>query len=158
MLGHSFTNYIFNNDATQESDGTETAKCDRCEATSTRIKTGTRLANLSIVIRNFAPVRTIDYKTTITFRATVTDAPSNTQVYWYINGVESGYGESFTVSKATADYSVQCKLIGSNGRTLAESEIEYVKVNISFFAKLIAFFRDLFGSLPVITQSVRKEF
>ena len=31
--GHSFTNYVSNNDATCTADGTKTAKCDRCDAT-----------------------------------------------------------------------------------------------------------------------------
>ena len=34
-LGHSFTNYVSNNDATCLEDGTKTAKCDRCEKTDT---------------------------------------------------------------------------------------------------------------------------
>ena len=34
-LGHSFTNYVSNNDATVEKDGTKTAKCDRCDVTNT---------------------------------------------------------------------------------------------------------------------------
>lgn len=34
-LGHSFTNYISDNNATTESAGTLTAKCDRCDATDT---------------------------------------------------------------------------------------------------------------------------
>ena len=35
-LGHSFTNYVSDNNATCTEDGTETAKCDRCEVTDTR--------------------------------------------------------------------------------------------------------------------------
>ncbi|MBR4056838.1 MAG: phosphodiester glycosidase family protein [Oscillospiraceae bacterium] len=35
-LGHSFTNYISDNNATCTQDGTETAKCDRCTVTDTR--------------------------------------------------------------------------------------------------------------------------
>ena len=35
-LGHSFTNYVSNNDATCLENGTETAKCDRCDVTNTR--------------------------------------------------------------------------------------------------------------------------
>ncbi len=42
-LGHSFTNYVYNNDATTEKDGTETAKCDRCDATDTRTAQGTKI-------------------------------------------------------------------------------------------------------------------
>ncbi|MBR6916542.1 MAG: dockerin type I repeat-containing protein, partial [Clostridia bacterium] len=34
-LGHSFTNYVSNNDATCLEDGTKTAKCDRCDVTDT---------------------------------------------------------------------------------------------------------------------------
>ncbi len=34
-LGHSFTNYVSNNDATCTEDGTKTAKCDRCDETDT---------------------------------------------------------------------------------------------------------------------------
>ena len=34
-LGHSFTNYVSNHDATCTADGTKTAKCDRCDATDT---------------------------------------------------------------------------------------------------------------------------
>ena len=35
-LGHSFTNYISDNNATCTENGTETAKCDRCDVTDTR--------------------------------------------------------------------------------------------------------------------------
>lgn len=44
-VSHSFTSYIYNNDATYFEDGTETAVCDAagCEQTHTRTKTGTKL-------------------------------------------------------------------------------------------------------------------
>lgn len=42
--GHSFTNYVYNEDATYEADGTETAKCDNCDETDTRTAEGTQLA------------------------------------------------------------------------------------------------------------------
>ena len=44
-LGHSFTNYVPNNDATCMKDGTETATCDRegCGATDTRTVAGSKL-------------------------------------------------------------------------------------------------------------------
>ena len=41
-LGHSFTNYIYNNDATCTEDGTETAACDRCPETATRTAVGSK--------------------------------------------------------------------------------------------------------------------
>ena len=46
-LGHSFTNYSYNDDATCTEDGTETATCDRdgCTETDTRTKAGTALGH-----------------------------------------------------------------------------------------------------------------
>ena len=43
-LGHSFTNYVYNNDATFDADGTETARCDHgCGETDTRTASGTKI-------------------------------------------------------------------------------------------------------------------
>ena len=43
-LGHSYTNYIYNNNATTSADGTETAACDHgCGKTDTRVAVGTKL-------------------------------------------------------------------------------------------------------------------
>lgn len=41
--GHKFTNYVYNDDATYEKDGTETAVCDECGFKDTRVKSGTKL-------------------------------------------------------------------------------------------------------------------
>ena len=47
--GHEFVNYIYNNDATTEADGTETATCEHgCGATDTRVKEGTKLATTAV--------------------------------------------------------------------------------------------------------------
>ena len=43
--GHTFTNYVYNKDATMEKDGTKTAKCDKCAATNTITATGTKWKN-----------------------------------------------------------------------------------------------------------------
>lgn len=40
--GHDFKNYKYNNDATCVFDGTETAKCENCDATDTRVKADTK--------------------------------------------------------------------------------------------------------------------
>ena len=42
-LGHSFTDYKPNNDATYTRDGTQTAKCDRCALTDTQVIPGSAL-------------------------------------------------------------------------------------------------------------------
>ena len=48
-LGHSFTNYVYNGDATCDGDGTETAKCDRCDATDTIVASNTAHCALHLV-------------------------------------------------------------------------------------------------------------
>ena len=42
-LNHDFKTYIYDNNATCEADGTETAKCERCDATDTRTAKGSKL-------------------------------------------------------------------------------------------------------------------
>jgi fibronectin type 3 domain-containing protein len=42
-LGHSFTHYVSDGNATTAADGTKTAKCDRCEVTNTIPDPGSRL-------------------------------------------------------------------------------------------------------------------
>ena len=44
-LGHSFTKYNSNNDATCTEDGTKTAKCDRCDATDTQVDVDSKLGH-----------------------------------------------------------------------------------------------------------------
>ncbi|MCI7351538.1 MAG: leucine-rich repeat protein [Ruminococcus sp.] len=44
-LGHSFTKYVSDNNATCTENGTETAKCDRCDKTDTREETGSALGH-----------------------------------------------------------------------------------------------------------------
>ena len=48
------------------------------------------------------------------------------------------------------------KLIGADGTELYASEVETVKVNSGFFARPTAFFRSQFGSLPVISQTIKE--
>ncbi len=42
-LGHDFGKYVYNNDATLEADGTETAVCSRCGEKDTHVAEGTKL-------------------------------------------------------------------------------------------------------------------
>ena len=150
-LGHSFTNYVFNHDATVDKDGTKTAKCDRCNATDTIPAPGTKIRS-TVSIHNFSVNKTVDYRTTIIFSADVKDPVPGAQVHWFINNQDKGTGETYTVRETTQNFTVQAKYIDESGSVLAESETETVKVNVGFFARMIAFFRALFGRLPKLTQ------
>ena len=48
MLEHTYTNYISDNNATYEADGTKTAKCDNCDSTDTVVDEGTQLKQITI--------------------------------------------------------------------------------------------------------------
>lgn len=43
--GHTFLNYVYNNDASCTQNGTESAQCERCDAKDSRAKEGTMLAH-----------------------------------------------------------------------------------------------------------------
>ena len=45
-LNHDFKTYNYDNNATCDADGTETAKCERCDEKKTRTKTGSKLGHL----------------------------------------------------------------------------------------------------------------
>ncbi|MBQ7546366.1 MAG: leucine-rich repeat domain-containing protein, partial [Clostridia bacterium] len=125
-LGHSFTNYVYNNDATTEKDGTKTAKCDRCDETDTVTAPGTKIVP-TVAIRSYTQSKTVDYRTTITFSAEVTNPVSGAAVHWFINGQDKGAADTYTEKEAKATYTVQTKYI-KDGKVLAESETETVNV------------------------------
>ncbi len=102
-----------------------------------------------IKIAGYTESRTIDYKATITFHADVKNA---SEIQWDVEGADYTQNSdgSITVKNATSDFEVSCSAYGQNG--IISSEKEKVSVKQGFFAKLIAFFRNLFGRLPVIDQ------
>lgn len=105
----------------------------------------------TIAIRNYVESRKVDYRTTITFSATVTNVPTGSSIHWYINGEDKGTGTDFTVKQAKSDFTVQARLI-KNNVVLASSMEEQITVKHGFFDKLAAFFRALFNRLPNIVQ------
>ena len=111
----------------------------------------------TITIRNYTASKTVDYRTTITFEAEVKPEVSGACIYWFIDGKEDEAGVtdlSFdykTVEEAKKSFTIQAKYM-KDGKVLAESEVETVKVKSGIFARLIAFFRALFGLLPKVTQ------
>lgn len=116
-------------------------------------KLATEFETPAIEIKAYQPYKPVSYHTTITFTANTAGVPEGASVHWFIDGKDSGKtGEKYTVKEAENDFIVQAKLIGKDGSVLAESEKETVTVSNGFFARLIAFFRKLFGALSVIEQ------
>ena len=107
-------------------------------------------ADVSIV--NYQARRTIDYRSSITFKYTA-NIPAGASVHWFYKGVDVGTSEQYEVRKAKADFDIRAKVLSTDGKTvLAQSEIEVIHVRTDFLAKLKAFFRALFGRLPKEVQ------
>lgn len=107
----------------------------------------------TVYINNYVASRNVDYKTSIYFTASVSKLTSTAKVHWFVNDVDQTPSGSlnFTVSNAVSDYTIQAKLI-ADGNVLSESSVEKVTVNRGFFARIVAFFRQIFGRLPFIKQ------
>ncbi|MBR5113500.1 MAG: hypothetical protein IK097_08780 [Clostridia bacterium] len=169
-LGHSFTNYIYNNDATTEADGTETAKCDRCPVTYTRVKPGTRLnpqnpdtpTNPTAgAVLNVKASQTVDYRSKVTITASSSNVPAGYFLAIYDENGEVARGDNSSVSyyagemRETRTFTV--KVIDAAGNVQKDAggaELQKpckAEVKTGFFDKIIAFFRNLFGLLPEVT-------
>ena len=151
--GHSFTNYVYNNDESFEADGTETAKCDRCDKTDTRVKEGSRY-QLRLTIKGYKPTLDVDYYSTVTFNCE-DEIPEGYTIKWS-NGQT---GETCTVKKLETETKISCWL-EKDGEKIDSSESDEVTVNVNdgFFAKIVAFIRNIFGLLPKYADFVKMNF
>lgn len=94
---------------------------------------------------------TFDYKSSLTLYADY-ELTLPSYIHWFVNGTDVGTGSSYTLNQMTEpSYTIQAKVI-EDGEVLAESETETVNVKTGFFARLVAFFKNLFGLLPVYEQ------
>ena len=88
-LGHSFTNYISDNNATCVNDGTETAKCDRCDVKDVQMDVGSRLGHKFV---NYVS----DHNATCTKDGTKTAKCDRCSATITRTDVDSMLGHSFT--------------------------------------------------------------
>ena len=96
-------------------------------------------------IKGYVPSLSVDYKSTVIFHTTI-EAPEGYEIVWS-NNVK---GSECKLNSATEkEYKVSAKMVNkATGEIAASTDEVTVNVNVSFFAKIIAFFRGLFGSLP----------
>ena len=158
-LGHIYTHYEYNNDATTESDGTETAKCDRCGEPNTRKKPGTRINPTKDASIKVKSGETVEYRANVTVTATAQNVPDGYVLAVY-DGQKVTKGNnksvSYNVGEMTGSNTLYVKVIDKNGNVQKDgngkdlSEAVKIEVKDGFFDKLIAFFKGLFGLLPEI--------
>ncbi|MCR5522886.1 MAG: hypothetical protein K6F64_04535 [Clostridia bacterium] len=98
-----------------------------------------------ITIKNLKSKFNVDYKSSVTFNCICSDP--NAKIEWVCSGASGKTNEdgSYTVNSATKDFEIYCRDTVSGKR----SSTQAVDVSTGFIQSLIAFFRSLFGSLPV---------
>lgn len=114
----------------------------------------------TVKIRNNPETATIKYGEILRLTAITTNMPADAKIYWYVDGVKRGEGETFDISPESGPVQVTVKLVDKNGNALKDanneeiSDTQKVAVKAGFFQKLIAFFKKLFGLTKTITQSL----
>ena len=102
-------------------------------------------------LTGFVEKRTVSYRTTISFTATIENPVGGGQVRWFINGMPADGEDNCTVTQARNTFTVQAKYL-QNKAVIAESPIETVRVRNDFFSQIVAMIRAWFHRLPVIIQ------
>ncbi len=152
-LGHSFTNYVYNNDATADKDGTETAKCDRCDVTSTRTKPGTKLTpeapdTSKTVISAPSGNRDINWRYRAHLVASAVNLPTGYHLAWFENNSNICDKADFTTGSLTSDKTYTVMIVDKTGKPVGADDKNVtvtLKVKNDFITKIISFFSRLFG-------------
>lgn len=103
-----------------------------------------------VTITNYKNI-TVDLKSSVTLHATA-NIP-DTKIAWFNadNNQKINDGVEYNVSQATETFRVYAAAVDDNGRIIepSKSETETVTVKTGFIQTIIAFFRNLFGRLPI---------
>ncbi len=122
----------------------------------------TYICTATVSIKNNTGSKTINYGDTLMLTASATNLPDNTAIYWYVDGVKSGEGETFEIAFESGTKSVAVKLVDETTNEVLKNQYgteigdrENVTVNSGFFQKIISFFKDLFGMNRTVAQAFR---
>lgn len=104
----------------------------------------------SIEIKGFKDEYIADYRSSFIFNAKVENMPADSKIVWVtFETLTVGEGETFSCGEQTESFTIQAQIVKGE-EIIAESQTVTVYIRSGFFAWLIAFFRGLFGLLPVI--------
>lgn len=100
---------------------------------------------------------TVDYGESLRLTAEHNGTNGET-VYWYLDGVLAGKGDTVTVTPHSAGSEVSAVLCDKDGKELADmdgntiTDSQKIAVNAGFFKRLISFFKNLFRLDRTVTQ------
>lgn len=118
----------------------------------------------TVKIKNNSGSKTIKYGETLRLTAITTNMPADAKIYWYVDGVKKGEGETFNVSISNGSVEVTVKVVDANGNAIINangieiSDSEKVSVNSSFWQKIVSFFKNLFGMNRTVVQAFKGVF
>ncbi len=107
-----------------------------------------------VIIKEYVPSRRIEYKSTITFRTEVSNAPRHYEVHWFVNGKDAGSGNgngTITFEKVKSDFTISAAVY-TDGEYSEQSETETIYVDNSLIARIVSFFRTIISGQKNIIQ------
>lgn len=120
-----------------------------------------RSLNVNIKI-NSKPLA-LNYGDGVILSASTNNMPEDAEIRWYIDGMESGSGNSFVFENAVKNVEISVKIVDASGNALDNEQGKEVadsvdvKVNAGFFQRLISFFKNLFKVNRIVPQSYVSE-
>lgn len=90
---------------------------------------------------------TLDYKTSKTFEFEAENVPEGASVHVFYCGEDRGEGTYINVNDATEDFTVEAKVLASDGSVIAASGEIKVHVKNGFFDRLRVTLRNVFGRI-----------
>lgn len=117
----------------------------------------------TLKIKNNFGEKIINYGDILRLTAETTNQPDNTYVWWYVDGIKSGKGNTFEISPESGSVEVTAKLVDANGNVIIDKngnevyDSQTVTVKSGFFQKLISFFKNLFGLNRSVVQFFTKK-
>lgn len=118
--------------------------------------------DVRISIKNNPGTAKIKYGETLKLTAITTIDVADTKIFWYVDGVKQGEGETFSISFAKGTKTVEAKIVDAGGNGLKDvngneiSDSQKVTVNSSFWQKIVSFFKNLFGMNRTVIQAIFK--
>lgn len=118
--------------------------------------------DVRVIIKNNPGTAKIKYGETLKLTAVTTIKVADTKIYWYVDGVKKGEGETFSITFKKGTKTVEAKIVDSDGNALEDengneiSDSQKVTVNSSFWQKIVSFFKNLFGMNRTVIQMLIK--
>ena len=114
--------------------------------------------DVKISINNNPGSVTIKYGETLKLSANVTIDIADTYIFWYVDGVKKGEGETFNITFESGTKTVEAKIVDFEGEVLRDgfgneiSDSQKINMKAGFFQKLVSFFKNIFGMSRIVVQ------